>query len=113
RAFWESSLWGSATDRALAVALFAVGAMGVIIWNFQRERASARLLGLGAAGLLGLSMVGMASEPLGSVGAVRLLIPALLFAIAPAVYALAWVLRGVMVWSGVAWRGAGSGEPTA
>jgi hypothetical protein len=105
RTIWEAPLWGNTTDRGLAVALFAVGAVGVVVWNFQRERASARLLGLGAAGLLGLSVVGMASEPLGSVGVVRLLIPALLFAVAPAVYGLEWVLGGLMAWSGP-WRGA-------
>src|SRR5262249_23989281 len=107
RSLWEAeaTLWGSAADRTLAVALFAVGAVGVVIWNFQRERASARLMGLGAAGLLGLSVFGVTSEPLGSVGAVRLLIPALLFAVVPAVYGLVWLLRNLMLWSGSPWRG--------
>jgi len=106
RAVWEAPTWGGGADRALAIALLAVGTVGVVVWNFQRERASARLLGLGAAGLLVLSVVGMASEPLGSVGAVRLVIPALLFAVAPAVYALVWLLRSVAARSGAAWRAA-------
>jgi hypothetical protein len=106
RTLWEAeaTLWGSAADRTLAVALFAVAAVGVLIWNFQRERASARLMGLGAAGLLGLSVFGVTSEPLGSVGAVRLLIPALLFAVVPAVYGLVWLLRNLLMWSGSPWR---------
>jgi hypothetical protein len=105
RTLWEAPLWGSAADQALAVALFAVGAVGVVVWNFQRERASARLLGLGALGLLGLSLFGATSESLGSVGAGRLLIPALLFAVAPAVYGFVWLLRNVMIWCGSTWRG--------
>jgi hypothetical protein len=105
RALWEAPLWGSTADRTLAVALLAVGAVGVVIWNSQRERASARLLGLGSAGLLGLSLLGVSSESLGSVGAMRLLIPALLFAIAPAVYGSVWILRNLMNWCGPAWRG--------
>jgi hypothetical protein len=103
RTLWEAPLWGGATDRALAVALFAVGALGVVIWNFQRERASARLLGLGAGGFLVLSMVSMSSEPLASVGAFRLLIPALLFAMIPAVYGFIFVLSRLAAWSGSAW----------
>jgi hypothetical protein len=105
RALWEAPFGGSTADRTLAVALLAVGAVGVVIWNFQRERASARLLGLGSAGLLVLSLFGVSSESLGSVGAMRLLIPALLFAIAPAVYGSVWMLRNLMNWCGSAWRG--------
>jgi hypothetical protein len=35
---------------------------------------------------------------------VRLVIPALLFAVAPAVYALVWLLRGLAGWTGSPWR---------
>jgi hypothetical protein len=105
RTLWEAPLWGGATDRALAVALFLVGALGVVIWNFQRERASARLLGLGAAEFLVLSMVSLASEPLGCVGTFRLLTPALLFAVVPAVYGFLFVLGRLAARGGSGWSG--------
>src|SRR5262249_36104023 len=73
---WAAPLWGSPTDRLLSLTIFAAGALGVVIWNLQRERATARLLGLSAAGFLILSVIAITSEPLGSFGASRLLIPA-------------------------------------
>ncbi len=106
RAIWEAPLWGTAADRALAGILFGIGIVGVVVWNFQRERASARLLGLGAAGLLILSIIGTTSESLGRVGAPRLLVPALLFATAPAVYGLLQLGRWLAAATGSAGRAA-------
>lgn len=104
RSLWDAPLWGTPMDRMLAVSVFAAGALGVVIWNGQRERATARLLGLSAAGFLVLSVVAITSEPLGSLGASRLLIPALLFAVAPAVHAAIQIVRLLAAWCGAPWR---------
>ena len=53
---------------------------------------AARLLGLGAAGLLVLALLGISWEPLGQVGTSALLVPSLWFASLPAAYAWVWAI---------------------
>jgi hypothetical protein len=93
--FWNAALWGEPADRALAVALVGLGAIGVCILNQTNERPAARLLGLGAGGFLLLAVLGIAWEPLGRLGTSRLLVPALWFAAVPAAFTLGQVVQGV------------------
>src|SRR5262249_50372459 len=104
--FWDNPLWGDSIDRSLALVLFGSGALGIILFAFHRARATARLLALGTGGLLALAVAGTAWEPLGRIGAPRLLMPALWFACPPAVYAWQWIWTQLGVWTGAAWRGA-------
>jgi hypothetical protein len=104
--FWQSACWGEPADRALVVAVTAAAAAGVALLNQARRRTAARLFGLGAGGLALLTLAGLAWPSLGRFGTVHLVLPALWFAIPPAVFALsraaAWLghlsggtLRGV------------------
>ncbi|MBY0526816.1 MAG: hypothetical protein K2R98_25715 [Gemmataceae bacterium] len=86
-ALWTTPFWGGPVDRAVAVALLLLAFVGLVLFNQQKGRLSARLLGLGCCGLLGLVVVGLGWEPLGRLGTGRLLVPALWFAALPAVYA--------------------------
>src|SRR5262249_41358034 len=85
---WNAPLWGDGADRALAVALVGGAALGVLVFNQCNQRPAARLLGLGAGGLLCLAVLGIASEPIGRLGTAQLLVPALWFATIPAAHAL-------------------------
>lgn len=87
RSFWDAPLWGGVADRALALFLFAAALSGLVMFNQSKARVAARLLGIGSAGLLVLSLVGIAWEPAGRFGAIALLVPALFFAVLPAAYA--------------------------
>lgn len=100
RTFWEAPLWGGPVDKALACLLAGAAAVGVLLYNGNGQRATARLLGLGWAGFLALAVLGIAWEPLGSVGAAHLLVPALLFAAVPAAHGLAEGLGRVRRWGG-------------
>jgi hypothetical protein len=104
--FWESPVWGEPTDRALALVVFASGFCGIALYAMSRARVTARLLFLGMIGLLLLALIGTAWEPLGRIGAPRLLVPALWFAVPPAVYAWHWTWSRLGIWTGSAWRGA-------
>src|SRR5205085_107869 len=75
--FWDSALWGGTTDRVLALGLVGLAVVGSLVWNQCQQRPAARLLGLGAAGLLTLALVGVGWEPLGKLGTAWLLVPAL------------------------------------
>lgn len=85
--FWEAPLWGAAADRAVALLLFGAALPGLVVLNQSRARATARLLGLAAAGLMSLALLGIAWEPAGRLGATKLLVPALWFATLPAAFA--------------------------
>jgi hypothetical protein len=87
RAFWEAPLWGGLADRSVALVLLGGGLIGLGIFNQCRGRPAARLLGIGAVGLLVLALLGIACEPAGRVGAMKLLVPALWFATLPAAFA--------------------------
>jgi len=104
--FWDSPLWGGADDRALAMLLFGSGVVGIAVFALQRDRPVARLLALGTVGLLTLALVGTAWEPLGRLGAPQLLVPALWFAVLPAVHAWKWAGEWLTAQTGAAWRAA-------
>ena len=108
---WQSSLWGGPVDRAFACVLLLAAAVGVVLYNQSGQRATARLIGLSAAGFLALSAAGLIWEPLGQFGAPRLLVPALLFAAIPAAHALACTASAV--WSRRAGRWASFAAATA
>jgi hypothetical protein len=101
---WNSSLWGEPADRSLAVALFGAAALGVIIMNEQRQRAAARMLAMGAGGLLVLALGGIAWPSLGRLGTSQLLVPGLWFAVPPAVYGGLQVVEWLCRLTGSAWR---------
>src|SRR5262249_39815585 len=85
---WTAALWGDPLDRTLSLGLFGSAMGGVLLFNRNRQRATARLLGIGVAGLLGLAILGIASEQLGRLGTAHLLVPALWFSTLPAAHAL-------------------------
>src|SRR5262249_4756838 len=70
--------------------------IGVAILNQTRQRPTARLLGLGAAGSLALALVGVSWEPLGRLGTIGLMAPALCLAALPAAHAWGWT--GQQLW---------------
>jgi hypothetical protein len=84
---WEAPMWGEPTDRALGVVLLASAFIGVCVFNQCQQRLAARLLGLGAAGLCVLAILGISWDPLGRVGTAGLIVPALWFAALPAAHA--------------------------
>ncbi|MSQ95095.1 MAG: hypothetical protein EXR98_11145 [Gemmataceae bacterium] len=88
---WNAPLWGGSTSRLLAVAITVGGAVGVLILNQTQQRPAARLLGLASGGALVLALLGISWEPLGTVGTVALLAPALWFACIPAAHACVWL----------------------
>jgi hypothetical protein len=88
RTIWEAPLWGGAGDRALGCVLVAAGVVGVGLWNWGGQRATARLFGFSLAGLLALAVAAIAAEPVGRLGAARLIVPGMLFAALPAAHAL-------------------------
>jgi hypothetical protein len=98
--FWDAPLWGSSADRSLALLLVASAAAGVVLLNQARQRAAARLLGLGAALLLTLALLGISWEPLGRVGTSGLLVPGLWFAVIPAAHAWCQASRGLTALTG-------------
>jgi hypothetical protein len=93
-------------DRAVAVFLLTAGACGAWVLNARRDRAAARLLGLGSAGALILALLGISWVPLGELGTGRLLVPALLFAVVPAAYACGVGRSLLVAWLGWPWRAA-------
>jgi hypothetical protein len=110
---WNAPLWGDSVDRSLAVALVGAAALGVLVFNQCKQRPAARLLGLGAGGLLSLAVLGIASEPIGRLGTAQLLVPALWFATIPAAHALVqslyWARRRLGNWWRVALLATGFG----
>jgi hypothetical protein len=90
---WSAGIWGERPDRTLAIALIAAGAIGVWLLNESKQRAAARLVGLGASGCLALVIGGFLWQPLSRFGTERLLVPALWFAALPAVYAAGMIIR--------------------
>jgi hypothetical protein len=84
---WDATLWGEPVDRALAATLFASALAGVWWLNQNHQRPAARILGLSAAGLWLLCVLGITWEPLGRVGTEQLLVPALWCTALPAAQA--------------------------
>jgi hypothetical protein len=89
--FWNAPLWGGFGYRLLALILLGSALIGVSIWNETRRRAAARLLGLGAFGLLLLALLGISWEPVGQMGTSIFFSPALWFAAIPAADAWVWI----------------------
>jgi hypothetical protein len=85
---WSAPLWGDAFDRSLELLLVGAAVVGIMLLNQSHQRAAARLLGFGVSGLLGLAILGIASEQLGQLGTAHLLVPGLWFATVPAAHAL-------------------------
>jgi hypothetical protein len=102
-ALWKSSLWGEPADRALAIVLLGAAALGIVLLNQTRQRPAARLFGIGAGGLLLLLVAGSAWPGLAKMGTSQLLVPALWFAVMPAVCAFAWVACGLWRLVGSRW----------
>lgn len=91
RTLWEAPLWGGAAERVLAVALLGSAVLGILVMHATRRRPTARLLFLGAAGMLSLAFLGISWEPLGQLGTTAFFAPALWFAALPAAYAWTWL----------------------
>jgi hypothetical protein len=92
RAFWEAPLWGDPADRALAMGLLGSSLVGLVLLNVAHRRVAARILGLGAAVLVILALLGISWEPLGRMGTASLLAPGLWLAALPAAHA--WTQAG-------------------
>jgi hypothetical protein len=103
---WDAPVWGGPADRALAVVILGSALLGVVLFHFGRQRAAARVLGLGAWGLWLLAVLGVSWEPLGRVGTHGLMVPALWFAAVPAAHAWVQVYRALGYLSGSALRAA-------
>jgi hypothetical protein len=97
---WLAPLWGNAMDRGLAVTLFSVAGLGVFLWNQTKERPAARLWGLGSGGCLALALAGLIWETPGRFGTNRLVVPALAFAVFPAVHTLSTGVGLLGRWTG-------------
>lgn len=81
---WRSDLWGDHFDRGLCFLLLVLGALGVIVLHRHGHRTGARLIGMSAAGLFVLAVVGLMYDVLGRLGVAQLIVPALLLACLPA-----------------------------
>lgn len=101
---WDCPLWGDAGDRMVGLSVLGLAVIGVAVLNQTRQRVAARLVGLGAGGLFAMTLIGLAWEPLGQLGAVQLLTTALWFAVLPAVHVLVEALRLATQRSGSPWR---------
>jgi hypothetical protein len=104
---WNAPIWGGCADRMLAALLLASAVAGAWRLNQTRQRPAARLLGLGAGGLLTLALLGVVAEPLGRMGASTLLPLALFFAALPAAHAWVQVHRWAFARLGTRWVLAG------
>ncbi|HEY1859344.1 MAG TPA: hypothetical protein VGG61_03265 [Gemmataceae bacterium] len=104
RTLWEAPFWGEPPDRALAVFLAVLAMIGVIWFNQERKRVSARLLGVASGTLLILATCSLVVEPLNRLGMSHLLIPALLFAALPAAHGLVEGVLAVSRSSAHPWR---------
>jgi hypothetical protein len=93
RTIWEAPLWGGVGDRAIGCVLVAAAVAGLVLWNRGRQRATARLFAFTLVGLLALAVAGIAAEPIGRLGAARLIVPGMLFAVLPAAHAFATLIR--------------------
>lgn len=90
---WEAPLWGDTLDRTLGLTVLLAAGVGGWVLNQGGQRPAARLLGLGALGLLSLALGGLLWEPLSRVGTPQLFVPALCFAALPAASGLAFCVR--------------------
>jgi hypothetical protein len=93
RTLWEAPLWGCPADRALACGLVALGVAGTSVCHVTSQRPAARLFGLVLCGFAACSVLGIAWEPAGRLGAARLAVPTLLFACPLAAVPLVAALR--------------------
>jgi hypothetical protein len=93
---WNAPLWGGSTSRLLAIFVSLSSAVGVIVLNQTKQRPAARMLGMSAGGALVLALLGIAWEPLGTVGTAALLAPALWFACIPAAHAWIWTIKKLL-----------------
>ena len=91
RSVWNAPLWGGAVDRASAVALLAGALIGVGVWHVTQRRPAARLMGLGAGGLLVAAVFGVTLRSFGEWQTSRLVTASLWFAALPTACALIWI----------------------
>jgi hypothetical protein len=84
---WSAPLWGDPLDRMLEMVLVGGAFIGNMLFNQSHQRATARILGFGVIGLVGLAILGIASDALGRLGTAHLLVPGLWFATLPAAHA--------------------------
>ncbi len=92
---WNSPLWGGPNERTAGLVLLTLAAAGVVVLNQTRRRTPARVWGLAAGGFFALAMAGLTWQPLGRMGTSQLLLPALWFAVPPAVHGLEHLGRAV------------------
>lgn len=95
RSLWETSLWGSPSDRAVTVIILGAGLIGVFAWGLEGRKVAARVIGLACALFLLLALGGVSWQPLGRFGTERLVIGALMLAAIPAAHVGAASYRGL------------------
>lgn len=100
RTLWNAWLWGQPADRTLVCLLIGAALAGVLLLNQTGQRPAARMFGLGAGVFLVLAVIAVAWEPMGRLGAARLLLPGLWLACIPAAHALGAVLALATRWAG-------------
>jgi hypothetical protein len=96
---WNAPIWGSCGNRAFAVALMSLALVGNIVFNCRRERATARLMGLGSLGLLLLALAGIANEFIAKLSGSLVFVPSLFLMVLPAAFAIHEVGRAVGGWA--------------
>ncbi len=97
---WNSPIWGSCSDRGLIVALMGLAIAGVILLNSRRQRAAARLMGMGSAGLFLLSLAGITNESIARISGSVVFIPSLFLMVIPAAYAIKEFTSIIGTWAG-------------
>jgi hypothetical protein len=93
-------MWGDPVDRGIAVTLFSAAILGIALWNQTRERPAARVFGLAAGVCFVLAVAGLLWELPKGFETDRLMVPALGFAVFPAVHVLSTCVRFLGSWLG-------------
>jgi hypothetical protein len=85
---WNAPIWGSCGNRAFVVALMSLALVGNMVFNSRRERATARLMGLGSLSLFILALAGIGNEFIARLSGSLVFVPSLFLMVLPAAFAI-------------------------